>query len=327
MLNASTVIAAIFACHHALHVLSFSPSSACRSPVSTSFKWKERTHGSSTSRNLGDFFNNFAKSENKSKESTPSIAAEETSTKSEDDDYYDEDDPIEKIFGVFFGKKEKNPMGMARFGQARFPEQYPATVDEWAEPVQGDTVEMALLRPFLKNTNLETRGLRLTYDANRDGWDAAKFHAKVDKQGGGIVFGTTRSGLQFGGYNPKGWVGYGEARGSIAAFLFVLGGQFTTASAPGVKLRKVGGPGLAQMDLPESGPSFSPDALVIPMEKNNPRVARSKLGSYYERFPDGTNSLFGKDASVQLKELKVYHGVYAEGEYIPFTDAEPFALY
>jgi len=51
------------------------------------------------------------------------------------------------------------------------------------------------------------------------------------------------------------------------------------------------------------------------------------LGSYYERLPDGTNSLFGKDSSVQLRDLRVYNGVYEEGEYIPFTDAEPFALY
>jgi hypothetical protein len=158
-------------------------------------------------------------------------------------------------------------MGMARFGQKRFPEQYPPTVDEWADPVEGDTPEMALLRPFLKNTNLETRALRLTYDANKDGWDPVKFHAKVDKQGGGIVYGTTRAGIQFGGYNPKGWVGYGEARGSIAAFLFVVGGRLKrNAADPGIKLIKVGGPGLAQMDLPESGPSFSPDALVVPMD-------------------------------------------------------------
>mmetsp|Transcript_20541 Transcript_20541/g.36902 ORF Transcript_20541/g.36902 Transcript_20541/m.36902 type:complete len:82 (-) Transcript_20541:59-304(-) len=81
------------------------------------------------------------------------------------------------------------------------------------------------------------------------------------------------------------------------------------------------------MDLPESGPQFSPDALVVAMDQGNKRAARSKLGSYYERLPDGTNSLFGKDASVQLNDLKVYNGVYEEGEYIPFTDAEPFALY
>jgi len=79
--------------------------------------------------------------------------------------------------------------------------------------------------------------------------------------------------------------------------------------------------------MPEAGPSFGVDSLVIPLAREKPKVARSKLGSYYERFPDGTNSLFGNQASVQLKDLKVYHGVYEEGEYIPFTDAEPFALY
>jgi hypothetical protein len=125
--------------------------------------------------------------------------------------------------------------------------------------------------------------------------------------------------------NPKGWVGYGEARGSIAAFLYVY--KKGLGELPS-KLRKVGGPSLAQQDLPEIGPSFGADSLVIPFAKDSPKVARSKLGSYYERFPDGTNTLFGKrGASVQLKDLKVYHGVYEEGEYIPFTDAEPFALY
>jgi len=76
-----------------------------------------------------------------------------------------------------------------------------------------------------------------------------------------------------------------------------------------------------------SGPSFGADSLVIPLAKDNPKVARSKLGSYYERFPDGTNSLFGNSASVTLKSLQVYQGVYGPDEFIPFTDAEPFALY
>jgi hypothetical protein len=66
---------------------------------------------------------------------------------------------------------------------------------------------------------------------------------------------------------------------------------------------------------------------VISLEKDNPKLARSKLGSYYERFPGGGNTLFGKrGGSVQLKDLKVYHGNYEPGEFIPFTDAEPFAL-
>ena len=86
------------------------------------------------------------------------------------------------------------------------------------------------------------------------------------------------------------------------------------------RLLQVGGAGLAQLDNPENGPSFGADSLVIPLGKEKPRLARSKLGSYYERFPDGTNSLFGKgNSAVQLKDLKVYHGVYAEGEFIPFT--------
>jgi hypothetical protein len=79
--------------------------------------------------------------------------------------------------------------------------------------------------------------------------------------------------------------------------------------------------------MPENGPSFGADSLVIPLGSDKPKMARSKLGSYYERFEDGTNSLFGRKSQVMLRDLKVYHGVYEEGEYIPFTDAEPFALY
>jgi hypothetical protein len=225
--------------------------------------------------------------------------------------------------GFFFGKREAAPAGLARFGPDRFPEQYPATTTEWAEPVASDDQEMARVRQVLKNTNLETRALKLTYNAARNGWNVDAFHKAVDKKGGALVVCTTQDGLICGGYNPKGWVGYGEARGSIAAFLFVLNKNGTA-----IKLRKVGGAGMAQMDMPESGPCFGADSLVIPLQPDNPRLARSKLGSYYERFGDGSNSLFGKGkASVQLRDLKVYHGVYADGEYIPFTDAEPFALY
>lgn len=108
------------------------------------------------------------------------------------------------------------------------------------DPVDTDNSEMAFLRPLLKKTNLEKRGLRLTYDANRDGWDPVKFHAAVDKQGGGLVYCESRLGIQAGGYNPKGWVGYGEARGSIAAFLYVRQGNRW------LKLQKVGGASFAQ---------------------------------------------------------------------------------
>lgn len=81
----------------------------------------------------------------------------------------------------------------------RFPEQYPAVLDEWAEPVASDNAEMAALRPLLKNTNLEFRDLKLTYSANRDGWNANSFHKKVDKLGGALVVCTTSDGLVCGG--------------------------------------------------------------------------------------------------------------------------------
>jgi len=271
----------------------------------------------------------FLKSEEQESESLPSSSnrlddkSPQAEMKTEDGF---SDDPVDKIFSFFFGKKEESPMGLKRFGRENFPEQYPAVVDEWADPVATDDSDMKLLRPLLKKTNLEFRGLKLTYSANHDGWSNIAFHNKVDKLGGGLVVCTTTDGLVCGGYNPKGWVGYGEARGSIAAFLFVYKSGLTELP---FKLRKVGGPSLAQQDLPEIGPSFGADSLVIMLDESNPKVARSKLGSYYERFPSGTNTLFGKKrgASVQLKDLKVYHGVYEEGEYIPFTDAEPFALY
>jgi TLD len=262
------------------------------------------------------YFFNFG---NKESSETENNVKEEPANQNKQQE---EPDLVEKIFSVFFGKPETSPFGLPRFNSTRFPEQYPATVDEWADPVNGDSTDVAALRPLLKNTNLESRLLRLTYDANRQGWSAEAFHSAVDRQGAAVVVCKTRLGLVAGGYNPKGWVGYGEARGSIAAFLFRQNsnGKYT-------KLRKVGGAGLAQLDNPESGPSFGADSLVIPLARDNPKLARSKLGSYYERFADGTNSLFGKDAAVQLQELKVYHGVYAPGEYVPFTDAEPFALY
>jgi hypothetical protein len=172
----------------------------------------------------------------------PEEKADEPAAKEEAKVEEYEQDPVEKLFSFFFGKPEEEPFGLKRFGSARFPEQYPATVDEWAEPLEGDDAEMAKLRPLLKNTNMELRKMKVTYSGNKNGWDALKFHQAVDRQGGALVVCTTSDGQVCGGYNPKGWVGYGEARGSIAAFLWTKNrdGSFT-------KLRKVGGPGLAQM--------------------------------------------------------------------------------
>ena len=91
------------------------------------------------------YFNNFFNF-NKPEE-------EEVETPSEEnfkDGAYDEDDPVEKMFGFFFGKREEEPMGMKRFDRERFLEQYPATKTEFAEPVSTDTTDMAKVRPCYK---------------------------------------------------------------------------------------------------------------------------------------------------------------------------------
>ena len=67
-----------------------------------------------------------------------------------------------------------------------------------------------------------------------------------------IVACKTRSRKMCSGHNPKGWVGHGEARGSKTAFLFTK----PSTNVDIIKLLKVGGPSLAQIDNPENGPSF-----------------------------------------------------------------------
>lgn len=67
---------------------------------------------------IGDFFN-FDKKKGSEEESKKEdeVREEVISKKSE----YVEDDPVEKLFNFFFGAKEENPMGLARFGAERFP--------------------------------------------------------------------------------------------------------------------------------------------------------------------------------------------------------------
>jgi len=248
----------------------------------------------------------------------------------------EDSDLLEKLFGVFFGKKEENPLGLKRFDRDRFPEQFPAPLDEFAEAVQGDSKDVALFRPLLARTQLCRRSLRLVFDTDSDGWTAEAFHRAVDRQGAGVVLLRTVDGVVCGGYNPKGWVGYGESRGSVASFLFTWPDGNT--NKPAMKMRKVGQAYLSVLDNPETGPQFGADSLVIPLQDTRLRgpdgsekQARSKLGSYYERLPDGRNCLF-PDSSHPRKgycyvdSVKVFVGVYEEGEQIPFNDALPFSL-
>lgn len=130
-------------------------------------------------------------------------------------------------------------------------------------------------------------------------------------------------------------MGYGETRGSKAAFMFTWPDGDTTR--PALKMRKVAGAGLAVIDQPDSGPRFGAEELNVPLRPpratwdsdDRDRMAMSKLGSYYEKRPDGKNCLFGEGESGKgtlLDSLVVYTGIYADGEDIPFSDAVPFAL-
>jgi hypothetical protein len=120
----------------------------------------------------------------------------------------------------------------------------------------------------------------------------------------------------FGGYNPKGWLGYGEWLDAISAFLYVyqkgpmggLGGG-GNGGRP-VKLAKCGGSGMAIIDEDNKGPKWGPDGLNIDLEN---RTARSRLGTYYDKMPGGGKTLFGGvgaltggGGAAQLKTLRVY---------------------
>ena len=75
----------------------------------------------------------------------------------------DQPDLIERIFGRLFGAKaleERSPGGMKRMSQEALLEQYPATLTEFAEPVNGDDEIMASFRPLLAQTRLQKMPLR-----------------------------------------------------------------------------------------------------------------------------------------------------------------------
>ena len=201
--------------------------------------------------------------------------------------------------------------------QLQYPEQYPATYELNEIQLESDDQcpEAKLVRPLLKNTQLESRALVPAYDANRVGWSPSSFHSCVDGKGAAIVVATTRDNkLVCGGYNPKGWASLGGARPSVAAFLFYAQGR----SGKFQKLQKVGGGGLAcARDDPNFGISFGPDGLVIGLQPGRERLAQSKLGPYFERGPEDLTSLFG--GSTELMDLKVLVGEYQPGEEIPYS--------
>ena len=236
----------------------------------------------------------------------------------------DDLDPIERLFNFFFGPREAEPAGLKRFGRGKFPEQYPCVKDVWASLLSSDSKNrFTKFRPMLASTNMEFREMRVVYDAAKDGWSASQFHTSVDRKGAALMVCETSEGQLIGGYNPKGWVGLGEYRSSLAAFLFSFedGDQQDRPT----KLSKVGGKGLSVVDEPENGPMFGMDSIVVDLPT---RSLYSKLGNYYEKLPSGRNSIIRNGrASSKIRNCRVFCGVYEPGEEIPFSDAEPFALY
>lgn len=224
---------------------------------------------------------------------------------SKDDDL----DFVERWYGKIFGKKaleDRNPMGMKRLGAEEAPEMFPATTDRLAEAVEGDDIIAASMRPLMAGTRLERIPMRVAYCASKHGWSPAAFHSRVNTLGAGLVVATTEGGAVCGGYNPAGWIGLGDDRDSLSAFLFTWP-DGDTSSQP-IKLKKVGGASLAVVDKASRGPQFGADGLKILLQEGTEQYAQSRLGSYYEKRPGGVRSLFaeGEDwKAATLTDLKV----------------------
>lgn len=107
-------------------------------------------------------------------------------------------DIIERVWSTLFGPKQAEPFGLKRFDRDRFPELYPATLDEFADPVDSDNEDAKLFRPLMARTQLQTRAVQLLYDAERDGWTSKAFHEGVDRKGACVVLART-PGAVFGG--------------------------------------------------------------------------------------------------------------------------------
>lgn len=141
------------------------------------------------------------------------------------------------------------------------------------------------------------------------------FHRGVDTFGAGLVIATTRGGAVIGGYNPRGWIGLGEDRDAVAAFLFTWPDGNTKKKRP-IKLPKVGGPSLAVVDRPDNGIQFGAEGLKIPLIDGQEKVVKCRLGTFYSNLPNGCRSLFSSTdspKSTELTDLKVYVAV-GQGE-------------
>ncbi|WPT13574.1 hypothetical protein PSENEW3_00001412 [Picochlorum sp. SENEW3] len=218
-------------------------------------------------------------------------------------------DIIEKLVGKIFGRQAletDESFGLKRMNAEDTPELFPATVDEFAEPLPEDTGDVRYYRKLLKNTQLEKIPLELVFDSDKDGFSMESFGQKVYTMGASLLVATIKdSNAIVGGYNPRGWIGLNEDRDSIAAFLFTWPDGNISSSMP-IKLQKVGGYSMAVMDYPSEGIRFGPDGLKF-LAPGRERIATSRLGSYYARMPDGSKSIFPNgEKSVEFERVQVY---------------------
>mmetsp|Transcript_21937 Transcript_21937/g.43865 ORF Transcript_21937/g.43865 Transcript_21937/m.43865 type:complete len:278 (-) Transcript_21937:1794-2627(-) len=209
----------------------------------------------------------------------------------------------------FFGGKSKQIENDV--DERTYPESKPATYDLLPSGPFDFSPE-AIVKPLLKQTQLQNRKLKVIYNAKKDGWDARKFHSKVDGKGASVVLAKVR-GQWIGGYNPRGWASLGGSRPSVASFLFYKKGF----SWQKLRVNRTGGMACGR-DEYDQGIYFGSDSFVIPLNGQRPRSVASRLGYYFETGPGNRSTLLpvaGADATVD--ELYVISGVYAPGEDIP----------
>jgi hypothetical protein len=74
---------------------------------------------------------------------------------------------------------------------------------------------------------------------------------------------------------------------------------------------QVGGASMAVIDKEDGGIQFGPEGLTIPLGSTgkHPKLAKSRLGSYYAKLPDGGRHLFSDNEAgkgTELTDLKVW---------------------
>ena len=224
---------------------------------------------------------------------------------------------VKSILQTITPKRETTTTTTGSRGYVTYPEGQPATYEMLDTVVPFEFGLPSVVRPLLKQTQLENRPLKVVYDANKHGYDTATFHSKVDGKGASVVL-LKVAGTWCGGYNPRGWASLGSPRSSVAAFLFTQKGPLGLGGWQKVRASRTGSMACGN-DLFDGGIQFGADSLVIPLRPPNKRLVTSRLGQYFERIPGSGRSTIMPSAGrdFQIQELYILTGVYADGEDIP----------